>query len=55
MPKFIGPFVITKLHRRTSNYQLELPAEMKSRHILNQFHMDRLRPYLENNEMMFPG
>ena len=55
MPKFIGPFVITKLNRRTSNYQLELPAEMKSRHILNQFHVDRLRPYLENDETMFPG
>ena len=55
MPKFIGPFIITKLNRRTSNYQLELPAKMKSHHILNQFHVDWLRLYLENNEMMFPG
>ena len=55
MPKFIGPFIITKLNRRTSNYQLELPAKMKSCHILNQFHVDWLRPYLENDEMMFPG
>ena len=55
MPKFIGPFIIMKLNRCTSNYQLELPAEMKSRHILNQFHVDQLRPYLENDETMFPG
>ena len=55
MPKFIGPFMITKMDRRTSNYQLELPDEMKSRHIRNRFHADRLRPYLENDEALFPG
>ena len=55
MPKFIGPFVITKADRATSNYQLELPDEMKSRHIRNRFHADRLRPCLENDEILFPG
>ena len=55
MPKFIGPFMITKMDRRTSNYQLELPDEMKSRHIRNRFHADRLQPYLENDEALFPG
>ena len=55
MPKFIGPFVVTKTDKRTSNYQLELPEEMKSRHILNRFHADQLRPYLENDETLFPG
>jgi len=29
MPKFIGPFVITKVDRLMSNYQLELLTEMK--------------------------
>ena len=55
MPKFIGPFKVLKADRRTSNYQLELPDEMKSRHILNRFHADRLRPCLENDEKLFPG
>lgn len=54
MPKFIGPFTITKADKRTSNYQLDLPDEMKSRHILNRFHVDRLRPCLENDDTLFP-
>jgi hypothetical protein len=28
---------------------------MKSRHIRNRFHADRLRPFLENDETSFPG
>ena len=55
MPRFIGPFKVLKVDRQTSNYQLELPDEMKSCHILNQFHTDRLRPCLENDEKLFPG
>jgi hypothetical protein len=55
MPKFIGPFVVTKADRQASNYQLELPGEMKSRHIRNRFHADRLQPFLGNDEMSFPG
>ena len=55
MPKYIGPFAITRVDERTSNYQLELPGEMKSRHIRNWFHADRLRPYLENDDTLFPG
>ena len=55
MPKFIGPFTVTDVDRRMSNYQLELPSEMKSRHIRNRFHADRLRPFLENDETSFPG
>lgn len=55
MPKFIGPFIVTGADKRTSNYRLELPDEMKSRHIRNRFHADRLRPYLENDDTLFPG
>jgi len=55
MPKFIGPFLVTKVDQATSNYQLELPDEMKSRHIRNRFHADRLRLCLENDEASFPG
>ena len=55
LPKFIGPFAITDVEKRTSNYRLELPGEMRSRHIRNRFHADRLRPYLENDETSFPG
>ena len=55
MPKFIGPFVITKVDERLSSYQLDLPSEMKSRYICNRFHADRLRPYMENDEVSFPG
>ena len=38
LPRFIGPFTITKADKCTSNYQLELPDEMRSRHICNRFH-----------------
>ena len=55
LPKFIGPFPITRVDKHTSNYQLELPSEMKSRHIRNRFHADRLRPCLENDGTLFPG
>jgi len=55
MPKFIGPFAITKEDRTTSSYQLDLPDEMKSRRIHNRFHVDRLRPYLGNDDILFPG
>ena len=55
LPKFIGPFPITRVDKHTSNYQLELPSEMKSRHIRNRFHADRLRPCLENDDTLFPG
>ena len=55
LPKFIGPFPITRVDKHTSNYQLELPSEMKSHHIRNRFHADRLRPCLENDDTLFPG
>ena len=55
LPKFIGPFVVTGVDRTMSNYQLDLPDEMKSRHIRNRFHADRLRPCLENDGDLFPG
>ena len=55
LPRFIGPFTITKADKCTSNYQLELPDEMRSHHICNRFHANQLRPCLENDESLFPG
>ena len=55
MPKFIGPFVVLRADTARSNYQLDLPPEMRSRRISSTFHADRLRPFEANDETLFPG
>src|ERR1700685_981956 len=43
MPKFIGPYPVTKIHLQESRYDLDLPAELKARRIHPSFHISRLR------------
>jgi len=54
MPKFIGPYPVTKIHPRESRYDLDLPAELKARRIHPSFHIGRLRPFNKNDDKVFP-
>jgi hypothetical protein len=55
LPKFIGPYLVVESHPETSTYRLDLPEDMKRRNIHSTFHVSKLRPYLLNDETLFPG
>ena len=54
MPKFIGPYKILKAMNELSNVMLELPQEFKDRKINLTFHTSLVRPYIKNNDILFP-
>ena len=53
MPKFIGPYKILKAMNESLNVTLELPQEFKNRKINPTFHTNLVRPYIENNNILF--
>lgn len=53
MPKFIGPFAITKVDDDSPNVTLRLPPEMSRIH--PKFHVKFIRPYHANDESLFPN
>jgi hypothetical protein len=55
LPLFIGPFTITEAWPDKSNYQLDLPQDMKQRNIHNIFHVHLLRPFFDNDTELCPG
>jgi len=55
MPKYIGPYEVIASKLETSQYTLSLPEELKKRRIVPSFHESRLRPYHENNDVLFPN
>jgi len=55
VPKYVGPYKITKAIPSTSNYELELPLELVKQWIHNRFHMSLLRPHCPNNYTLFPN
>ena len=54
MPKFIGPYKILKAMDNSSNITLELPQEFKDRKFNPMFHTNLVRPYIKNNDILFP-
>ena len=54
VPKFIGPYIITKEHRNDS-FVIELPPELKQRGVHNVFHSSKLRIHIPNDDRLFPG
>ena len=54
LPKFIGPFRISKSIPGASTYELELSEELRRRRIFPKFHVSLLRPYIPNDENLFP-
>ena len=54
LPKFIGPFKICGVIPGSSAYELELSEELRKRRIFPKFHVSLLRPYIPNDETLFP-
>ena len=54
MPKFIALYKILKVMNKSSNVTLELPQEFKDRKINPKFHTNLVRPYIKNNDILFP-
>ena len=54
MPRFLGPYKVIKATNDSSNVTLELLPELKDRRISPMFHTDLVRPYVKNNDILFP-
>jgi len=54
MPKYIGPYKVTKTHPKESRYTLELPPEFVAQRIHPLFHVSRLHHYNKNDDSIFP-
>jgi hypothetical protein len=53
--RYVGPYKVTKAIPSSSNYELELPAELVRRRIHPRFHVSLLRPHQPNNDALFPN
>ncbi len=53
-PKSLGPYKVLWANPKTSSYKIELPPDLKARHIHNVFHESVLRPYVVNDDARFP-
>jgi len=54
LPKYVGPFRVLEAHPHTSSYKIELPNQLQTRRLHNQFHRSKLRPYHANDDALFP-
>ena len=54
MPRFLGPYRILKVINDLSNITLKLPPELKDRRSSPTFHTNLVRPYVKNNDILFP-
>jgi hypothetical protein len=54
VPRFIGPYRVTKAHNKALPVTIELPPELVSRCIAPTFHASLVRPYVPNNSQWFP-
>jgi hypothetical protein len=52
VPRYVRPYKVTKAIPSSSNYRLELPAELVRR-IHPRFHVSLLRPHQPNNDALF--
>ena len=55
VPKFVGPYKVTKAIPSSSNYVLELPPELAKRRICPKFHVSLLRLHHANDDALFPN
>jgi hypothetical protein len=54
VPRFIGPYRVTKAHNEASTVTIELPPELVSRCIAPTFHASLVQPYVPNDSQRFP-
>lgn len=52
MVRFDGPYTIARAHPDSSSYTLDLP---ETTNVFPTFHSSLLRPYLANDDSLFPG
>jgi hypothetical protein len=55
VPKFIGPFKILRVFHDSPNITLELPQYLRNRRIHPMFHIKLIRPYIANDDSLFPN
>ena len=55
LPKYIGPYKVLEANPATSNYVLDLPAELVACRIHPTFHVSKLRAHHANDDVSFPG
>jgi hypothetical protein len=55
VPRYVGPYKVMKAISLSSNYELELPAELVRRRIHPRFHVSLLRPHQLNDDALFPN
>ena len=55
LPKYVGPYVVTKADPKSSTYELDLPNELYDRRMHNKFHASLLKPYHESDPYLFPN
>jgi hypothetical protein len=53
MPKYIGPYKVTRSHPENLRYTLNLPQELKAQRIHSSFHVNLLRPFQKNDNLFF--
>jgi hypothetical protein len=54
VPWYIGPYCVTEAHNKASTVTLELPDDLKNRHVSPTFHTNLVRWYIANNDDIFP-
>ncbi|KAM0745780.1 hypothetical protein T439DRAFT_273207, partial [Meredithblackwellia eburnea MCA 4105] len=55
VPPFEGPFPLLDFDPLTSTYTLDLPPRFTSRGISTVFHASQVKPYIPNDEALFPN
>jgi hypothetical protein len=54
VPRYIGPYRLSKAHNKASTVTLELPDDLKNRRVSPTFHTNLVRRYIVNNDDLFP-
>ena len=54
MPKFIGPYKVTKSHPEILRYTLDLLPELKAQRIVPSFYVSLLCQYHKGDDAVFP-
>jgi hypothetical protein len=55
VPRFIGPYLILRYESSTGVAELDLPESMRKKRIHPRFHVSLLRPFIKNNDKLFPN
>jgi hypothetical protein len=50
----MGPYHVTEAHNKASTVTLELPDDLKNRHVSPTSHTNLVRWYIANNDDLFP-